>query len=143
MPSQSRRRLTPSLRLVDALLDRWAQWSAGELERLGWGRSMSQKLIEWHELGVEPDHYRGLQVIEACPDGVLMIDRLVARLEHPLHTAVCVHYFTYAPVEAKAKRAHMSVPQFRRCLDRAMWALHETIKALELDFDVDARIKNL
>lgn len=141
MPNESRRRLAPQLRLVDLLLDRWAEWSAGELSRLGWGTSMSQKLIEWHERGVEPDHYGYLQKNLGCPDGVLMIDRLVARLEKPLHDAVCVQYFVYAPIEAKAKRCHQSVPTFRRNLDRAMWALHQLMAVLEIDLDVDANIR--
>jgi hypothetical protein len=141
MPTESRRRLLPALHLVDLLLDRWAAWSAGDLEKLGYGLSMSQKLIEWHERGVEPDHYVSMRKDEHCPDGVLMIDRLVARLEPELHNAICEEYFTYAPIEMKARRAHQSVAQFRRNLDRARWCLRQIMLVLELEFDADGMLR--
>jgi hypothetical protein len=142
MPSESRRRLDPQLRQIDMLLDLWALWSKRELEKLGYGRSMSQKLIEWHELGVAPESYTALRSSE-CPDGAMLMDRMVARLPKALHVAICVQYFIYAPVEAKAKAAHTSVPTFRRNLDRALWALHHAMAVLEIELDVDANIKNL
>jgi hypothetical protein len=141
VPSESRRRLAQPLQLVDCLLDLWAGWSRNPLLHLGYGRSMSAKLIEWHEKGIEPEHYAWLQKELSCPDGVLLIDRLVARLDRPLHAAICVQYFTYAPIEMKARDCHMSVPTYRRNLDRALWSLLHLIQVLEIELDVDAHIK--
>lgn len=142
MPVESRRRLAPSLRPVDHLLDRWASWARRELDKLGYGQSMSAALIEWHKLGVAPDHYLHLRAMDDCPLGVLLADRLVARLEPPLHTAIVVHYFTYCPFEDKARAAHMSPGNFRRNLDRAMWSVRSSLDVLEVSFDVDANIKS-
>ena len=142
MPTESRRRLAPALHLVDLLLDRWAHWSAGELERLGYGQSMSQKLIEWHERGIAPEHYAGMRLNESCPDGVLMMDRLVARLDQPLHAAVCEEYFTYAPIELKARHCAQSVSGFRRNLDRARWCLRQVLLVLEIEFDKDGNLRS-
>jgi len=143
MPSESRRRLAPTMRMVDALLDRWAAWSRGELERLGHGKSMSQKLIEWHRIGVAPESYNSLRANIDCPDGVLLIDRLVGKLEHPQHDALCEQYFTYAPLETKARNCGQSESAFRRNVDRALHSIRHALAVLEVRFDVDVNIKTV
>lgn len=132
MPAESRRRLAPHLRMVDAFLDRWARWSAHELERIGWGKSMSQKLIEWHKIGVEPESYKSMRENDDCPDGVLIADRLVSHLEDPLHNAVCAQYFMYAPLEAKAAVCEQSPDTFRRNLDRALHSIKHSLAVLDV-----------
>jgi hypothetical protein len=116
--------LPPELVIVDYLLERWARWARHQLSSLGWpATSMTGKMIEWHELALEPEKLFPANGTDKAPDGVMQIDSAVAKLPKKLARAVYAEYFTGGTRESKAKSIRMPTLTFRQTLLSAQWVI--------------------
>lgn len=123
MSRTSLRAISPELRIVDARLTAWADWSRSRLPHLGYPRASSiARAIEYGPHGA-PAGSR-FQRIE-CPEPVAEMDRIVARLPDLHRRAIVAHYQTGAdePREVRARMARLPLHRFTSVLDTARWSI--------------------
>jgi hypothetical protein len=112
---------------IDALVERWARWAKQQLAAIGWpAASMTQKMIEWHEIGLEPEHLYPSKGDKA-PEGVMFIDRCVAQLPADLRKIAYTEYFPpwrHTTNEAKAKSLRIKISVYRERLKNLLWAIY-------------------
>ena len=128
--TKSRKKLPQELQLIDYLIERWARWASDQLRQIGWpASSISQKLIEWHELGLQPEHLnpKGKSVQE--PDGVMAMDNIIAKLPRLQRRCIFTEYFSHQSLEIKAKRMKINVHHYRQTLRAAQWVIYGSINA--------------
>jgi hypothetical protein len=126
--------LPPELVPLDALLARWAQWARRQLTLVGWPPvSLTAKMIEWHELGLEREKLYPPGKTDKAPEGVMFIDSTVAKLPKRLREVIYTEYFSSAPSEQKAQRLGIKRALYRERIRSAQWLIYGKIEAeLEL-----------
>lgn len=122
--------LPEELRALDALLARWARWARKQLTLIGWPEvSLTAKMIEWHELGLEPEKLYPAQGRDKAPEGVMFIDACVAKLPKRYRRVIYAEYFSSGTVEQKAKREGISRALFNERLRCSQWLIYGKIEA--------------
>lgn len=85
-------------------------------------------MIEWHELGLQPEHLnpKGKSVKE--PSGVMIIDRCVGRLPKRHRRCLVIEYFQGGSLKQKAARAHVTVHDYRSRVKESLWVIQGKIE---------------
>jgi hypothetical protein len=132
--SMASAKLPGEIVMVDRLCEKWARWARDQFVGIGWARtSITGKMIEWHELWLQPEKLYPAAGKDKAPDGVMLIDRAVARLPLSLRRCVEIEYFNGGPDSVKAKRLGISRTDYRQHLRSAQWAIYVRLDAqLEL-----------
>lgn len=116
---------------IDHLLQKWKKWATEALTHVGWApTSLTAKMIEWHELGLEPEKLYPALGRDKAPDGVMLLDRCVAQLPSKLRRVIYTEYFTYGSNEVKARSLSMPTLVYRTNLRSSLWAIHGKIDGL-------------
>ena len=124
--------LPQELVLLDFLMSRWARWARQQLTDIGWpATSMTARMIEWHELGLEPEKLYPAGKSSKAPEGVMLIDSLVAKLPEKLRKCVYVEYFHGGTNETKAKSLRMAKDRYRFHVSAALWSIYAKINEKE------------
>lgn len=104
---------------ADAALEAWARWARSALAGIGWpAMTLTARVIKFGATGAAsgggaPVH--PLEVDELCE----LVEKAVMRLKEIERTVVVTHYLNWTPIEAGARRCHMSAGRFRVILHRA------------------------
>lgn len=120
------KKLPDELRMIDAYLARWAKWVGRQFAELGFpAKSMTARMIEWHEIGLEREKLYPAQGKDKAPEGVMVIDAAVARMPPALRDVTFIEYFGgEQTLEVKAKRAGLIIYAYRERLRAAQWHVH-------------------
>ena len=124
-------KLPEELKLIDAYLMRWASWVGRQFAELGYpAKSMTARMIEWHEIGLEPEKLYPYAGKDKAPDGVMLMDKAVARMPPVLRDVTFIEYFSgEQTLETKAKRAGLLIYAYRERIKAAQWHIHGQVAA--------------
>jgi hypothetical protein len=135
-----------SLLLADKRLAIWADWAKQNRQVLGYPTisslfrvmmdSKRLKLKDLAELAagriITAQGKQALSFREEAtfvPDAIAEVDRVVARLPRPLERVITANYFTYGPIEARAKAAGHKRARFSQLLEAAKYAVWVGLEA--------------
>lgn len=107
--------LSPPLKAVDIALEAWARWAHGGATQLGWPpvTILGRLAAEGFTGAAHAAH------LPEMPAHVLATEQAVLRLKAIERTVVVCRYTRWEPIEASARRCHMSAGRFRTLLHRA------------------------
>ena len=114
-----RPRLVGGAAEIDAALEAWARWARSALAGLGWpAMTLAARVIEFVVMGAasrSAPSAHPVEVDQLCE----LVERAVMRLKETERRVIVAHYLTWSPVEAAARRCHMSPGRFRTVLHAA------------------------
>lgn len=111
--------MEPEIKRVHILLERWGQWSKGELR--AWPTiTLAGRIIEQ---GPAAAAIKGFQSYEA-DDDIAAIDSAVARLKQPDRQVVETYYQMWLPVQVLSRRLRMTETRYASVLRRARWTIN-------------------
>jgi hypothetical protein len=133
--------LPQELAPIDALLTRWGRWARGQLTQIGWPRvSLTGRMIDWHELGLEPEHLYPAGATRTAPAGVMVIDKCVAQLKKKYRRVIYTEYFIYGSIENKAKALRTDPRNYKLMLSAAVSGVAARVDMLERRASVGGRL---
>lgn len=137
-PSGRKYNREPALAYADKRLDAWSAWVKRHRDHLGLPRQSSiQRAIETSKVGVlfeqieemskhtalgketRTFHVRGVEI----PEPLAEVDSVVARQPEPLRKVIAANYFTYGPIEVRAKESGYKLSRFTQLLESAKYAV--------------------
>jgi hypothetical protein len=124
-------KLPEELKPIDAYMMRWASWVGKQFAELGFpAKSMTARMIEWHEIGLEREKLYPSCGKDKAPGGVMLIDRAVARMPPVLRDITFIEYFSgEQTLEVKAKKAGLLVYRYKQRAQAALWHVHGQVAA--------------
>jgi hypothetical protein len=126
-------RLPLELLVIDGLCSNWAKWAGTRIGTEFNHKSLTFRMLEWHELGLSPERLYPGPSLDAPPPGAMIIEARVAKMVKRLRVPLLVEYFTAGSRELKASRIPLPVWVYRQNLIAALWNLHGYLEA-SLDF---------
>ena len=140
-----RRKRAAELVYVEERLSAWAQWAKEHRDGLGYPsmsllyRAMRERLgpVDAKRKALEADRPLTAMGTETrvmrepkvgeIPDPVAEVDVVVSRLPHDLRVVICVDYFAYGPIEARAKKTRWKRARYSQLLESAKYAVYAAL----------------
>lgn len=139
-----RRKRADELVYAERRLSAWAEWAKQHRDGLGYPsmsllyRAMREKRGPVEAKKKAADEValtaRGTEMrvsverkVGEIPDAVAEVDVVVSRLPHDLRVVICVDYFAYGPIEARAKKTRWKRARYSQLLESAKYAVYTAL----------------
>lgn len=131
-----KRQRDASLVMAERRLNAWAAWAKEHRIVIGYPtisslfrvmmdskRRLLDDMVELHitAQGKQTQSFR--EVDTFVPEPIAEVDAAVARLPRPLERVITANYFTYGPIEVRAKAAGLKRARFFQLLESAKYAI--------------------
>jgi hypothetical protein len=154
-----KRQRDAELVIAERRLSAWAAWAKQHRQVLGFPTISSlfrvmmdskrvllpnmAEMAEGHLItaqGKQTENFREESVF--VPEPIAEIDAVVARLPRPLERVITANYFTYGPIEVRAKAADLKPSRFNQLLQAAKYCVWTGLNASAIREDIDVALRD-